>query len=323
MTAAEEKKHKVAILSRSFGKASAAPFRYLEQHGIDYVLRRNDEPENTALVAELIGDADGVILGSEIIDRYVLDHCPRLRVISKHGVGLDAIDVELARQRGIAVCITPDANNETVADLTILLMLALLRDLRGNLITSSSPDWHSGPLSHDLFRATVGLIGYGKIGSGVARRLSGFEAEILVCDPHLRPEQVDTPGARLVGLEELLAKSDIISLHLPLTKQTEKMIDAAAISAMKDGALLINTSRGGLIDHDALREALNNGKLRGAGLDVYPVEPPVNEPLLELPNVVATPHIATHTEESNCRMGMAAVRNIVQSFRHLDAEGRE
>lgn len=305
---------RVAILSRSFATASDAPLRRLEEAGISYTVCHNTEPENTALIANRIGGADAVITGSDVIDRYVLDRCPNLKVISKHGVGLDAIDRALCQARGIQVCCTPSANNEAVADLTILLMLALQRDLRGSLLTEATPAWGCRKLTHDLFGATVGLVGYGRIGGGVARRLAGFCVRILVYDPFVDPSAIATPNTHLVSLETLLAESDMVSLHLPLTAATANLIDAAAIAGMKDGALLINTSRGGTLDYRALYDALLSGKLGGAGLDVYPAEPPVDEPLLELPNVLATPHIAAYTQEANLRMGMAAAENVIRCF---------
>lgn len=305
---------RVAVLSRSFATASDAPFRRLEEAGFSYTVRHNTDPENTRLVAELIADADAVIPGSDVIDRTVLDRCPNLKVISKHGVGLDAIDLELCRERGIRVCCTPNANNEAVADLTVLLMLALQRRLRSNLLSEATPSWGYRTLSRDLFGAAVGLVGCGRIGMAVARRLAGFSARILVYDPFLDPAALTTPNTRLVSLEELLAQSDIVSLHLPLTEATANLIGAEAIARMRDGALVINTSRGGTLDYRALYGALVSGKLGGAGLDVYPVEPPVNEPLLTLPNVLATPHIATYTKEANLRMGLAAAENVIRFF---------
>lgn len=305
---------KVAILSRSFGKADDEPFRILEERGIRYELHRNNEPENTTRVAELIGDADAAILGSEVINAEVLDRCARLKLISKHGVGLDAIDLELCRERGIAVRNTPRANNEAVADLTILLMLNLLRGFRESLITTDSPDWAPGPLRQDLHQAKVGIVGFGNIGRCVARRLMGFETETRAYDPYVSPESAAGLSTQLTSLEELLAESDIVTLHAPLTTGTRNLINADAIAQMRPGALVINTARGGLMDYAALYEALRSGKLGGAGLDVYPVEPPVREPLLLLDNVVATPHIATHTKGSNRKMGVAAVQNIIDFF---------
>ncbi|MFA5634755.1 MAG: phosphoglycerate dehydrogenase [Anaerovoracaceae bacterium] len=315
--------HKVVILSRTFGKASDDPINYLHEHGIEYELVRNDRPEDYEWIAEKIGDADAVITGSDVINRYVMDHCPNLRVICKHGVGLDNIDLRLAKERGIGVKNTPDANNESVADLTVLIILALLRGFLHNAIKSSTPDWKAKMLTNDLYGKTVGLIGFGKIGSSVAKRLVGFDTTILVYDPYIESEAIVTANTFLCDFDEVLSRSDIVSLHLPLDDSTYNIIDYGAIMKMKDGAIIINTSRGCLIDNDALYNALKSGKLKGAGLDVFPVEPPVNDPLLTLDNVVATPHIAPHTVEANYRMGMGTSRNVVSYLTMLDKQKDE
>ncbi len=311
------KRPKVVILSRSFAKATDAPLKYIEEHGVDYELVRNSSPEDTEYIARMIGDADGVITGSDVIDRYVMDRCPNLRVVSKHGVGLDSVDRELAKARGIAVMNTPDANNESVGDLTLLFMLALVRQFEANRITSATPDWSTKPLANDLYLKTVGIVGYGKIGRAVARRLVGFNVTLLVYDPYLDSQAIETPNTSSVPLDELLGNSDIVTLHMPLTKDNTHFINEKTISMMKDGAMLINTSRGGLVDQDALHRALVSGKLGGAGLDVFAKEPPVNESLLTLPCVVATPHIAPHTKEANYRMRKAAAANVVKKLKEL------
>lgn len=310
------KEYKLVILSRSFAKASEGPIEYLKAHEeIGYRLVRNSEPENTAYIAAQIGDADAVIVGSDVIDGYVMARCPKLKVISKHGVGLDSIDLALAKEKGIKVTVTANANNESVADLTLLFMLNILRDARANLIQSSSPDWKTKELTNDLFEKTVGLIGYGQIGRSVAKRLYGFSCKILIYDPMLHQEEVtDGLGGLVVSLKQLLQESDIVSLHAPLTAATHHLIDAETIAGMKDGAVLINTSRGGLVDEKALYNGLKSGKLKAAGLDVFAKEPPVDEPLLTLKNVVATPHVAPHTVEANYRMGMLAVKNVIDNL---------
>lgn len=311
-----DNKYKVVILSRSFAKASDKPIHYLNEHKeISCRLVRNNEPENTAYIAEQIGDAEAVIVGSDIIDRYVIERCPNLKVISKHGVGLDNIDLDLAKQRDIKVTITANANNESVADLTLMFMLNIMRNFEENLIRSSSPNWASNQLANDLFEKTVGIIGYGQIGRSVAKRLKGFSCRLLICDPMI--EQID--GSKefdgvIVTLEQLLEESDIVTLHAPLTEATYHMIDREAICKMKDRAVIINTSRGDLVDEEALYEALNEGKLKAAGLDVFSKEPPVDEPLLTLKNVLATPHIAPHTVEANYRMGILAAKNVIENL---------
>lgn len=310
-------KYKLVILSRSFAMASEKPLQYLNDHKeIGYRLVRNTDPANTAYIAEEIGDADAVIVGSDVIDRYVLDRCPNLKVISKHGVGLDNIDLERAKQKGIKVTIAANANNESVADLALMFMLNIMRDFEAHLIRGSSPDWKAKQLTNDLFEKTVGIIGFGQIGMSVAKRLKGFSCRLLICDPMI--SQNDVPediGGTVVPLERLLRESDIVTLHAPLTKDTYHLIDDAAISRMKDLAVIINTSRGDLVDEKALYDALRSGKLKGAGLDVFSREPPVDEPLLTLKNVVATPHVASHTVEANCRLGIRAAENVIENLK--------
>jgi len=305
-------KYELVILSRSFAKSSKLPIEYLDQYpDLDYKILRNNSPEDRDHVASQIGNANAVIVGSDVIDRYVIDKCPNLKVISKHGVGLDNIDLDSAKKKGIVVTKTINANNEAVADLTLLMMLAIQRDFSKNLINPDTLDWTPKSLSNDLFEKTVGIIGYGEIGKSVAKRLAGFSCDILVYDPGFEGDDLSGIPVKKTELEDLYKISDIITLHLPLTDSTRNLIDVDAISKMKDGVVIINTARGGLIDEDALYQALINGKVKGVGLDVFAKEPPIGQPLLNLPNVVATPHIATHTLESNMRMGIKAVENVI------------
>lgn len=306
-------KNKLVILSRSFAKSSNLPIEYLDQYpDLDYKIMRNNSPEDRDHIASQIGNANAVIVGSDVIDRYVIDKCPNLKVISKHGVGLDNIDLDTANKRGIVVTKTVNANNEAVADLTLLMMLAIQRDFSKNLINLDTLDWTPNNLSNDLFEKTVGIIGYGEIGKSVAKRLAGFSCDILVYDPGFDVDDLSGIPVKKIELEDLYKISDIITLHVPLTDSTRNLIDENAISKMKDGVVIINTARGGLIDEGSLYQALINEKVKGVGLDVFAKEPPIGEPLLNLPNVVATPHIATHTLESNMRMGIKAVENVIK-----------
>ena len=304
---------KLVILSRSFGSSDNAPFKLLEDNGISYTLVRNDQPQNRELIAEKIGDATAVIVGSDVLDAYVFDRCPNLKIVSKQGVGLDAIDLEEAKRRGITVLNTKTANTEAVADLTLMFMLTLKRRLKENIITTANPDWSSKALSNDLFGSKVGIIGYGNIGRAVARRLKGFKAELYIYDPYVDKKTVDA-DIHICDLDEMYRNCDVITIHSPLTEGTKNMINESSFEKMKDGVIIINTSRGGLMDYKALYKAILAGKVGGAGLDVYSVEPPKNEPLFELNNVVATPHIAAHTKETNVAMGMAAAQNVINCF---------
>ncbi len=311
-----KKRFKLVILSRSFAKSTDKPLILLKDSGIDYALKRNNEPENEEKIAEMIGDADAVIIGSERIGEVVFSRCKNLKVISKHGVGLDSVDLCGAKERNIIVTNTPDANHQSVADLTWLLILAASRNLLKNIVSPKTFDWKVSPLTNEVYKKTIGIIGYGKIGAAVARRGMGFDNRVLVFDPMVSTSlKVNGLDIKKVELNELLSQSDIITLHAPLNPQSKHMINGKAFGKMKDGVIIINTSRGGLIDESALNEALIAGKVKFAGVDVFSTEPPVGNPLLELDNVIATPHIGTHTMEANYRMGMAAVHNVVTELR--------
>lgn len=310
--------YKLAVLARSFGRASSKPLEYLEQNGITVEIRRNNDVNNEKKVAELIGDADAAIVGSDKIGDLVFEKCVNLKVISKHGVGLDSIDLEGAEKRGIAVLNTPGANHESVADLTWLLILAASRNLINASLSMKQKDWKYAYLGNEVYRKTIGIIGFGRIGKAVARRAIGFENRILVYDPNIEAiEAIDKLDIQKVSFETLLAESDIITLHAPLTLETEGMIEEKALKIVKPGVIIVNTSRGELINEKALYNALLSGRVKMAALDVFSHEPPVDSPLLSLKNVIPTPHIGTHTFETNLRMGMMAAENVVKALTRL------
>jgi D-3-phosphoglycerate dehydrogenase len=309
----KRKKYKLVILARSFAKSSRKPIEYLENNGFDVEIKRNHDINNEKKIAELIGEADAAIVGSDKIGSIVYNFCKNLRVVSKHGVGLDNIDLKGAKERNITVTITPGANHESVAELTWLLILSASRDLINVSDYVRRMDWKYPYLGNEVYNKTIGIIGYGRIGRAVVRRAVGYHCKILVYDPILEKiEPVSGIDIKKVTLKQLLQSSDIISVHAPLSDKSEKMIGEDAFREIKDGCILINTSRGELIDEDALYKALTNGKIKAAALDVFSNEPPIGNKLLKLKNVIATPHIGTHTEESNYRMGMLAAQNVVK-----------
>jgi len=258
-----------------------------------------DESDKQAFARD-IHDADVLLHVLERVTASSIEQAPRLRLIQKLGVGVDTIDLEAARARGIAVCNMPGANTRAVAELTLLLMLATLRRLSEiDRQTRAGKGW---PLdSHvldnlgELGGRTVGLVGFGAVGKCLAPMLHGIGASVIVAS---RRESADA-GATFVSLSDLLGVADVISLHVPLTAETAGMIDEGAIQTMKHGAVLVNTARGGLVDYDALHRALVAGRLRGAGLDVFDAEPAsAAHPLFNLPNIVVTPHVAWFTTET-------------------------
>lgn len=252
-----------------------------------------------------VGGAVGILsLLTERIDAEVMDRCPELRCISNCAAGLDNIDVEEARRRGITVCNTPGVLTETCADFTWALILSLTRRLlEGDQMMRAGqyPGW--GPLmllGLDLHGATLGVLGMGQIGQAVARRASAFGMRVL-------------GWRRGDNLQEVLAQSDVVTVHLPLTQETRHLLNAEKLAWMKPGAYLINTSRGPVVDEAALAKALR-GHLAGAALDVFEREPEVHPELLSSPRVLLTPHIASATEATRERMALLATSNLISNL---------
>jgi len=265
--------------------------------------------------------AEAILVRIGVVNKDVMDRCPNLRIISVHGVGVDRVDVEEATRRGILVTNTPGANAQSVAELAVGLMIAILRKLHSVLDRMREGKWSEARavgVGNEIYGKKVGLVGIGNIGSRVARYLRAFEAEVLAYDPYVTEERARELGVKLVDLETLLRESDIVSIHAPLTKETYHMINEKRLRIMKPSAVIINTSRGGLIDTEALYKALKEGWIAGAALDVTDPEPlPENHPLYKLPNVIITPHIGGSTAEAMKRIALMAAEEIVRRFNNL------
>ena len=277
----------------------------------DAGLRVDCEPKlgarSATEVRRLAAGAVAAIVSTDPFDRSVFAATPDLRVISRVGVGTDSIDLDAATEAGVAVLITPGGNRETVADHAMALILAALRRVVEHDASVRRGEWRRGGelMARDLHGSTVGLVGHGQIGRAVARRLEGFGVEILVCDP--------AAAGDAVGLEELLRRSDVVSLHLPLTSATRRIIGERELATMRDRAVLVNTSRGGLLDERALVERLRAGALYAA-LDVFEDEPPLLGGLSELPNVVLTPHVGGLSEGSVADMTEQATSHVLAAL---------
>lgn len=259
----------------------------------------------------LLADADVLLHVLKPVTAAVMDAAPRLRLIQKIGVGVNTIDLEHARRRGLAVCNMPGTNSRAVAEATLMLMLVTLRRARNlDAATRDGDGWRLDPAMFDdvgeIGGRTVGLVGYGAVAALLTPVLIALGARVLYTATGPKPEAL----AEWRELPELLAQSDILSLHLPLNAATEGLIDGGALAGMKRGALLINTARGALVDQDALIEALHSGQLLAAGLDVYEEEPIESDlPLLRMDNVVVQPHVAWLTAETLDRSLAVAVEN--------------
>lgn len=265
-----------------------------------------------------IDRAEGAIASSLIIyDAELMERAPSLRVIARTGIGYDKVDVEAATARGIAVCNAPDAPTISTAEHAITLMLAVAKrlELAQEALRAGGRDFFASHHGLELSGKVVGIVGAGRIGRSVASIASGLGMRVIAYDPYVQADVA--AGIEFVAtLDELLERADVVSLHIPLTDGSQGIIDRSAIGRMREGAILINTARGGLIDHEALLEALDAGRLFGAGLDVTDPEPlPPDHPLLRRADVVVTPHIATATADGKARLYESAVGQCLQVLR--------
>ncbi len=281
----------------------------LEAAGLDVLFDPTLTPEQ---IEEKISAASGLIVRSRVkVTAAMLDKAPRLRAIVRSGAGVDNIDLKAAKKRGITVMNVPGANAISVAELVFGMALALLRHLVEATDSMRAGKWEKSRFKgHELYGKTMGVIGYGRIGREVAARAHAFGMNVLFADPYV--QDIREPGVKKVDLEHLLRKADVLTLHVPIGPETRHLIGAKELSLCKPNAVLINCSRGGVVDEAALLEALRSRRLGGAGLDVYETEPPGKTELLQLPNVVATPHIGASTAEAQERTAHLAARQLIE-----------
>jgi D-3-phosphoglycerate dehydrogenase len=262
----------------------------------------------------IIGDYDALAVRSETkVTAEVLAAATKLKIIGRAGVGVDNIDVAKATERGILVVNSPEGNTIAAAELTVALLLALARNIPQADSSLRGGEWKRSKYTGvEVYKKTLGVIGFGKIGREVAKRLQAFELSVLAYDPYLTEDQASQLGVRQVDLDTLYRESDYITLHVPKTKETTGMIGAAQLAIMKPDVRIINVARGGLIDETALYEALAAGKIGGAAIDVFSIEPASpDNPLLKLPNVVHTPHLGASTEEAQVNVAVDIAEQIV------------
>jgi len=298
----------VAVASHSFPKHPVLR-RELTARYPDAVFNETRQPLRGPDVIRFLRGHDKAITGLEVLDDGVFAALPELRIVSKYGVGLDMIDLDAARRRGVSVRWTPGVNRQSVAELTMAFMIALCRRLVPLATELREGCWGSGG-GRQISSATVGVIGCGHVGKTVARLCVAFGATVLAHDIVDYAEFYQAHGVRPVALDALLRDADIVTVHVQLDRSTEHLIDARALALMKPSAFLINAARGGIVDEDALAAALAGGRLAGAAADVFAVEPPSNASLLRLPNFIGTPHVGGSTEEAVLAMGRAAIAGL-------------
>ncbi len=284
----------------------------LEKAGFEVVYE--EYPDEERLI-ELVKDVEAIVVRSKPkVTRRVIEAAPKLRVIGRAGVGLDNIDLEAAKERGIKVVNSPGASSRSVAELVFGLLLAVARKIAFADRKMREGVWAKKQcMGIELEGKTIGVIGFGRIGYNVAKIANAFGMRVLLYDPYPNEERAREVGGTFASLEDLLKESDVVTLHVPLVDATYHLIDEERLKLMKPTAILINAARGAVVDNNALVKALQEGWIAGAGLDVYEEEPlPKDHPLTRLDNVVLTPHIGASTEEAQMRAGVQVAEQIVE-----------
>lgn len=282
----------------------------LREFSDDLVFNELGRPLTEDELIPLLKDCDGYVAGLDFVTEKVINSCENLKIISRYGAGFDRVDIAAAKAKGIPVTNTPGVNAEAVGELAFSLILSVARRITYLNNSTRNGEWVRST-GMELKGKTIGIMGLGAIGKVVARCAKGFEMNVIAYDPFINEAHCKENNITVCTFDEVVEQADVISLHLPLLDSTKHMINKDAISKMKPTTILINTSRGGIIDEDAAYEALKAGKLGGLGLDAFEIEPPTGSTLFELDNVVVTPHTGAHTKEATDNMANAAIKNLI------------
>ena len=313
---------RILLITTSFQDTPGPHHDLLENSGFEILRERGPLPE--ARMLELVGEIDGMICGDDAITASVIDKAlPRLKVISKYGIGLDKIDVEYTEKVGLPLTFCPGVNHTTVAEHTFGLMLGLFRSLVEEVNHTRAGEWKR-LTGHEIMGKTIGIVGLGRIGREVAIRAKAFGMPVVGYDIYWPAEFAEEYSvARLNSIAEVFSSADILSLHTNLTQETHSMVNENSLATMKDGVVILNCARGELVDSHAMATALNSGKVGGYGTDVLEVEPPPpDHVLLSAKNCIVTPHIGSRTHESVQRQAGMATRNLLNFFAGKPAEAQ-
>jgi D-3-phosphoglycerate dehydrogenase len=294
----------------------------LNELGDGFEIRNCDGADRTQLLNE-IATANAILVRSATkVDAQVIAASPNLKIIARAGVGLDNVDIPAATTAGVLVVNAPTSNIVSAAELAVGLLLASARNIVPANLALKNGKWARSKFGGvELQDKTVGIIGMGKIGLLVAKRLAGFDMKFVAYDPYVKQAPAGGPEIKMVELDELLKVSDFITIHIPKTAETTGLLGKAAFSQVKPTVHIINAARGGVVDEDALFEALIQGQVAGAGLDVYATEPSTDSPLFALDQVVATPHLGASTEEAQEKAGIAVAQSVVAFFSGNEVPG--
>ncbi|MDI4645190.1 phosphoglycerate dehydrogenase [Cohnella hashimotonis] len=305
---------KVLVTATNYAALCAEAKRLLEEAGCEIVENKLGRPHTYEELIPLVGDIDAVVAGVDTWDEAVFKHAPKLKAIARFGVGVDNIDLAQAKAYGIQVTNVPGGNANAVAELTVGLILSMMRNIPA-LQESAKRAYWDRRVGVELAGRTVGLLGFGNIAQMVARKLQGFDVKLIAYDKFPNAAKAEALGVDLVGSDEVLRQSDVVSMHLPSLKETHHMMSDAQFGMMKESAYFVNTARGALVDEQALYRALQGGRIAGAAIDVYEREPvAADNPLLRLDNLLATPHTAAETAETYRRVGLATAQALLDVF---------
>lgn len=301
---------KILVTSRSYGRYYPDQLERLKKLG-EVVYVENPPLKEDKLI-QLIGEYDAVVAGLDEYSAKVLEKAEKLKILARYGVGIDNVDLKKATELGIIVTYTPGANTIAVAEHSFALILSLIKNIPKLNEVAKKGEWNGRrELNRELYGKVLGIIGLGSIGRTVAIMARGFGMEVIAYSPRVKKEDAEKIGVKLVSLEELLQKSDVISLHTSYSPEKYHLIGEEQLKMMKKTAVIVNTARGELMDEKALVKALKNGDILGAALDVFELEPPSpDDELLKLENVIVTPHAASHTWEAVRRMGEMVTEDI-------------
>jgi len=283
----------------------------VEALGPDFEVRNADGADRDALRAALV-DANAILIRSATkMDAEALAWAPRLKVIARAGVGLDNVDIKAATEAGVMVVNAPTSNIVSAAELAVGQLLALARHIPDANASLKAGEWKRSKYTGiEMFDKTVGIIGLGRIGTLVAQRLASFDTKLIGYDPYVTPTRAEQIGVELVSIEDLMKRSDFITIHIPKTAETTGMISTEQFALAKPELRIVNCSRGGIIDEQALFEALSTKRIAGAGLDVFNTEPPLDSPLLGLENILVTPHLGASTDEAQEKAGISVAKSV-------------
>lgn len=309
-----EKKFKVVSSAVTFGNFNSEPVERLEAIGCEVVLNDFGRPFSVEEFKMIASDADAIIAGNDKVNEEVISSLKKAKVIAKHGVGIDGINIEAAKEHGITVTNAPGTNKEEVADSAMAFMLLMARDLVKMSHETKAGRWIKYP-THSLADKTMGIIGAGNIGTAFARRSSGFGMKILAADPVER-EEAKKLGVEYASFDQVIRNCDYLSVHCPLNGSTYKLFGRKQFEMMKNGVFIVNTARSQIFDYDDMYDFVKNRKIAGYSSDVFDYEPPAMHPLYRLSNVYLTPHVAGTTNDSNLRMGNTAADNVIAVLKH-------